>query len=141
MAGSRLRSTERVVDTYAVTASFAAEATVHAIDVTASRGIRFAGIRHRHLGNALVFAAFLVFGATQQALSSMTDHSRGHDARVLDRGCFWKAFAYDAFLVLAATRVAMRAFAEVLLGMTGYRGDISKQSLKRKRRRIVGIRT
>lgn len=67
MASSRLRSAERVVDANAVTASFAVEATIHAVDVTTSRGVVLAGIGHGDLGNALVFAAFLVFGATQQA--------------------------------------------------------------------------
>lgn len=119
MASNRLRPAERVIDAYSVAASFAGEATVHAVDVTASRGIVFAGIRHGNLGKALIFAAFLVFGATQQALSSMTDDSRGHDARILDRTSFGKAFAYDAILVFAAAGVAMTAFAQVLFGMTG----------------------
>ena len=124
MASNRLRSAERVVDAYSVTASFAVEAAIHAVDVAASGGIFFAGIRHGNLAKALNFAAFLVFGATQQALSSMTDDSRGHDARILDRTSFGKAFAYDAILVFAATGVAMTAFAQVLFGMTGCRSQI-----------------
>ena len=50
----------------------------------------------------------------------MTDDSRGHDARVLGRTSFRKAFAHDTCLVSAAARVAMMTFAEVLFGMTGY---------------------
>lgn len=130
MASNRLRSAERVVHAYAVTASFAVEAAVHAVNVTASRGIVVAGIRHGDLGDALVFAALLVFGATEQALSSMTDNSRGHDAGVLGTS-FGKTFAYDAILVLAAARVAMRTFAEVLFGTTGYRCKIRIRSLER----------
>lgn len=131
MASNRLRSAERVVHAYAVAASFAVEAAVHAVNVTASRGIVVAGIRHGDLGDALVFAALLVFGATEQALSSMTDNSRGHDAGVLARTSFGKAFAYDAILIWAAARVAMRTFAEMLFGTTGYRCKIRIRSLER----------
>lgn len=130
MASSRLRSAERVIDANAVTALFAIEATIHAVDVSTSRGVVFAGIGHGDLGNALVFAAFLVFGATQQALWSMTDHSPGHDTRVLG-GCFGKAFAYNAFLALVAAGVAMMVFAEVLSRTTSYRGEIRIYSPER----------
>lgn len=65
VASDRLRSTESVVDADAVTATLAAvEAAIHAVNVTARRGVGVACIRHRDLGNALIFAAFLVFGTT-----------------------------------------------------------------------------
>lgn len=131
MASNRLRSAERIVHAYAVNASFAVEAAVYAVNVAAGRGIVVAGIGLGDFGNALVFAALLVFGATEQALSSMTDHSRGHDARVLARTFFGKAFAYDAILVLVAASVAMRTFAEVLFGTTSYRYEIRIGSLER----------
>ena len=131
MAGGRLRLTERVVHAYTVTASFAIAAAIHAVDVAARCGVIVAGIRHGDFGKALIVAAFLIFGATQQALFCMADHSRGHDARVLDRGSFGKAFPYDALLVFAAAGVAMMVFAEVLFGITGYRNEIRIQSLKR----------
>ena len=67
MTSDCLGSTERIIDADTVTASFAVEAAIHAVNVTASRGIFFTSIRHRYLGDALIFAAFLVLGAAQQA--------------------------------------------------------------------------
>lgn len=61
----------------------------------------------------------------------MTDHSPGHDARVLAGAFFGKAFAYNAILVLAAAGVAMTVFAEVLSRTTSYRGEIRIYSLER----------
>ena len=127
MASGRLRLTERVVHAYTVTASFAIEAAIHAVDVAARCGVIFAGIRLADFGKVLIFAAFLIFGTAQQALLSMADHGRGHDARVLDRRSFRKAFPYDASLVFVATGIAMMVFAEVLFRMTGCRNEIRIQ--------------